>query len=189
MIRVEYSAIAESIASELASSLNTNRLKLALNRASKASTRGIEDYAIWQVEESFTASIDSLYESKYSRMRVINDEYTAELEATGKRLPLTAFKHNPEGITRRHERMTAEIERGVVKSRYPGFKKRLRGFLPDWHSGNLQIFQRKTKERTPLHMLRGASLSEMMSKGKVTDAIIRRMIRQYEEALKKEIAQ
>ena len=183
MIRIEYSANAESIASELASKLDAKRLKQALTRASKASTRGIEKYAISQVTESFTASTDSLRKSKYSRTRVTNDEYTAELEATGKRLPLTAFKHKPEGITRRSDRLSVEVLKGSTESRYPAFKRRMRGFLPDWHEGNLQIFRRRGKESTPLQML----LTDMLTKSKVTDAIIVRMINQYELELEKEI--
>lgn len=189
MIRIEYSANAESIASELASKLDAKRLKQALTRASKASTRGIEKYAISQVTEFFTASTDSLRKSKYSRMRVTNDEYTAELEATGKRLPLTAFKHKPEGITRRSDRLSVEVLKGSTESRYPAFKRRMRGFLPDWHGGNLQIFRRRGKESTPLQMLRGAGLTDMLTKSKVTDAIIVRMIKQYELELEKEITQ
>lgn len=188
MIRIEVNTELREAMKDLGLDLSTMQLMEKMQIASDSATSGIKEYAVKQIPKRFTADSGALEKRKYTRIWTESRAEYAEMKSEGKRLPLTAFKHSPTGITRRSERLSASVLKGSTVSKYPGFKQRMRGFLDSDHAGNLQIFQRTTKKPTPLRMLRGASVSEMLSKSEIKKSIRDRMIKAYIKRFEKELS-
>ena len=179
MIRIEYEGYSKTDAASIETILDPAALRKAMREAGRSVSRRITPYAVKQVATTFTAARERVELKKYTTIELENNEDEFEFKATGKRLPLVYYKHNPTRITQRRDKLTSEVKRGSIVSKYPAFKQRMQGNLGIWQRTGAKTESGREKVR----YLRGASVPEMLSSTRVTKSIRDKIFEIYERKI------